>query len=107
MASPLRLAFLASGASVSLWDRDKELLRLAVDQLRGAGSVSIESVDVSNSESEVTATENTIVKHGKIEILVASAGIAGPNYKTWEYPSTRGSKSSTLISQAYFFAVGR
>jgi 2-dehydro-3-deoxy-L-rhamnonate dehydrogenase (NAD+) len=57
-----------------------------VDQLRGAGAVSTESVDVSNPESVVTATENTIVKHGKIEILVASAGIAGPNYKTWEYP---------------------
>lgn len=80
---------LASGASVSLWDRDEELLKLAVDQLRGAGAVSTESVDVSNPESVVTATENTIVKHGKIEILVASAGIAGPNYKTWEYPHRR------------------
>jgi 2-dehydro-3-deoxy-L-rhamnonate dehydrogenase (NAD+) len=77
---------LASGASVSLWDRDEKLLKLAADKLLGADAVSIESVDVSNPESVVTATENTIGKHGKIEILVASAGIAGPNYKTWEYP---------------------
>lgn len=77
---------LASGASVSLWDRDEELLKFAFDQLRDAGEVSIEVVDVSNPESVVSATENTIGRHGKIEILVASAGIAGPNYKTWEYP---------------------
>lgn len=77
---------LASGASVSLWDRDEELLKQAVNQLQGAGEVSIEAVDVSNPVSVVTATQNTIGKHGKIEILVASAGIAGPNYKTWEYP---------------------
>jgi 3-oxoacyl-[acyl-carrier protein] reductase len=32
------------------------------------------------------ATESTISKHGKIDILVAGAGIAGPNYKSWEYP---------------------
>jgi 3-oxoacyl-[acyl-carrier protein] reductase len=77
---------LASGASVSLWDRDEALLKLALEQLRGHGTVSAESVDVSNPENVVAATESTINKHGKIDILVASAGIAGPNYKSWEYP---------------------
>src|ERR1035441_3706014 len=28
----------------------------------------------------------TISKHRRIDILVANAGIAGPNHKTWEYP---------------------
>jgi 3-oxoacyl-[acyl-carrier protein] reductase len=32
------------------------------------------------------AVEATIDKHRKIDILVANAGIAGPNHKTWEYP---------------------
>ena len=77
---------LASGASVSLWDRDEEVLKDAIGQLRAAGVVSAESVDVSNPESVMAATESTIRKHDKIDILVASAGIAGPNYKTWEYP---------------------
>jgi len=77
---------LASGASVSLWDRDEKLVKLAVDELRGHGAVSAETVDVSNPESVIAATENTIGKHGKIDILVASAGIAGPNHKSWEYP---------------------
>ncbi len=77
---------LASGASVSLWDRDEGVLKDAIDQLRTTGVVSAESVDVSNPESVVAATESTVRKHDKIDILVASAGIAGPNYKSWEYP---------------------
>jgi NAD(P)-dependent dehydrogenase (short-subunit alcohol dehydrogenase family) len=80
------IRLLASGASVSLWDRDSEILQSAVDQLQGAGTVSSEVVDVSNADSVTTATENTIRRHANIDILVASAGIAGPNYKTWEYP---------------------
>jgi 2-dehydro-3-deoxy-L-rhamnonate dehydrogenase (NAD+) len=76
----------ASGASVSLWDRDAEVLKSALDQLQGEGTISSEIVDVSNVESVNAATENAILKHGKIDILVASAGIAGPNNKTWEYP---------------------
>jgi 2-dehydro-3-deoxy-L-rhamnonate dehydrogenase (NAD+) len=77
---------LASGASVSLWDRDAEELKVAVDQLRAKGNVSSEIVDVSNAENVEAATERTVGKHGKVDILVASAGIAGPNHKTWDYP---------------------
>jgi NAD(P)-dependent dehydrogenase (short-subunit alcohol dehydrogenase family) len=77
---------LASGASVSLWDRDAEALNLAFDQLQNQGTVSIETIDVAQVDSVMAATDNTIRKHGRIEILVASAGIAGPNFKSWEYP---------------------
>ncbi len=77
---------LASGATVSLWDRDAEVLAAARDQLAAHGNVSSESVDVSDVESVTAAAEATIEKHGKIDILVANAGIAGPNHKTWEYP---------------------
>jgi 2-dehydro-3-deoxy-L-rhamnonate dehydrogenase (NAD+) len=77
---------LISGASVTLWDRDTELLQTALKQLCEYGTVSIESVNVADAESVSTATEATIEKHGKIDILVANAGIAGPNLKTWEYP---------------------
>ena len=77
---------LVSGASVSLWDRDADELAVALDQLRAKGSVYSEIVDVSSAEDVVTATESSLEKHGKIDILVASAGIAGPNYKSWEYP---------------------
>jgi 3-oxoacyl-[acyl-carrier protein] reductase len=77
---------LLSGASVSVWDRDTEILKAALDQLQGMGTVSAEAVDVSDAISVTKATDNTVRRHDKIDILVASAGIAGPNFKSWEYP---------------------
>lgn len=76
-----------SGASVSLWDRDAELLNTAQQQLIVKGAtVTTEVVDVAEPASVEAAAETTISKHGTIDILVASAGIAGPNHKAWEYP---------------------
>jgi NAD(P)-dependent dehydrogenase (short-subunit alcohol dehydrogenase family) len=77
---------MASGASVSLWDRDEELVSGAVKQFGEHGSVSAEILDVSHAANVAAAAEATVRKHGKIDILVANAGIAGPNHKTWEYP---------------------
>jgi 2-dehydro-3-deoxy-L-rhamnonate dehydrogenase (NAD+) len=75
----------ASGASVSLWDRDADLLNATQKRL-SEGSASIEVVDVADPDSVNAAAESTASKHGSIDILVANAGIAGPNHKTWEYP---------------------
>jgi NAD(P)-dependent dehydrogenase (short-subunit alcohol dehydrogenase family) len=77
---------LASGASVSIWDYDGAVLEAATQQLKNAGDVSAEIVDVSDAASVDRAVESTISKHRNIDILVANAGIAGPNHKTWEYP---------------------
>ena len=76
---------LASGASVSLWDRDPQAIEAALENLK-AGAVSTELVDVAEMSSVAAATESTVAKHGRIDILVASAGIAGPNHTLWEYP---------------------
>lgn len=77
---------IASGATVSLWDRDEALLHKAQTDLRTKGEVSIEVVDVASAEGVKRATNSTLEKHGRIDILVANAGIAGPNLKSWEYP---------------------
>ena len=82
----IAIRLLASGASVSLWDQDAELLSATKKQLGERETVSTETVDVSNPDSVTAAAESTVKKHGKIDILVANAGIAGPNLKTWEYP---------------------
>jgi 2-dehydro-3-deoxy-L-rhamnonate dehydrogenase (NAD+) len=78
--------FLKSGASVSLWDRDAQLLKIAEAQLREYGNVSTNVVDVSDEQSVTQASESTLKEHGKIDILIANAGVAGPNHKTWDYP---------------------
>ena len=77
---------LASGASVTLWDRDATLLQSACESLQRAGKATTEVVDVSNAADVDTAVAHTIERHGSIDILVASAGVAGPNFQTWEYP---------------------
>jgi len=82
----IAIRLLQSGASVSLWDRDADLLNVAQQQLSASGTVSSNVVDVSDPESVEAATEATVTRHGTIDILVASAGIAGPNHKAWEYP---------------------
>ena len=77
---------LASGASVSLWDKDVERLSAATKQLGEPDSASTEIVDVSNPGSVAAAAEVNVRRYGKIDILVACAGIAGPNFTSWEYP---------------------
>jgi NAD(P)-dependent dehydrogenase (short-subunit alcohol dehydrogenase family) len=78
--------FLQSGASVSLWDRDPEQLKSAQAQLGASGTVTVEVVDVADAASVDAAAKASELKHGRIDILVANAGIAGPNHKLWEYP---------------------
>jgi NAD(P)-dependent dehydrogenase (short-subunit alcohol dehydrogenase family) len=82
----IAMRLLASGATVSIWDRDANAVGIALEQLNHTEMISVEVVDVSDISSVAIATENTILKHGKIDILVASAGIAGPNHLLWEYP---------------------
>ena len=77
---------LVSGASVSVWDRDQEQLVTAETRLRSGHQASFTAVDVTDAASVLGATNWTIEKFGRIDILVANAGIAGPNHKTWMYP---------------------
>ena len=74
---------LASGGSVTLWDRDEAALKAATATL-GASSHGV-SVDVTDQPSVQSAVQQTL-KFGDIDILVNSAGITGPNVKLWDYP---------------------
>lgn len=78
--------FLASGASVTLWDRDRDLLAATLKELGSLGTVDGVIGDVTDAEAVTRAAASTAEKFGKIDILVANAGISGPNLKAWEYP---------------------
>ncbi len=54
--------------------------------MSSAGEVITAAVDVSSIAEVEAATATTVEAFGGIDILVANAGIAGPNHKTWEYP---------------------
>ncbi len=76
---------LRSGATVALWDRDAELAKRTAAELSGIGTAFGVAVDVTDlAQVEYAARESTA--HGRIDVLVNNAGIAGPNVPTWEYP---------------------
>lgn len=75
---------LASGGQVTLWDRDRTAVERAVATL-GAHANGI-AVDVSDAASVQQGLAATQVRHPRIDALINSAGITGPNAKLWEYP---------------------
>ncbi len=75
---------LRSGASVMIWDHDKALGEETANAL-GANAHFL-PVDVTNADAVAGAAAETADKLGKIDILVNSAGIAGPTFTTWDYP---------------------
>jgi 3-oxoacyl-[acyl-carrier protein] reductase len=77
---------LASGAIVTLWDRDAPALDAAVTRLAGQGQVHTAAVDVTDDGAVQAATNRSLGAMGGIEILVNNAGITGPNATTWDYP---------------------
>ena len=74
----------ASGAAVTLWDRDPD--ELAATRAALGPSTGAVLVDVADPDSVERAGAQTIAAAGGIDILVNNAGIAGPNATTWEYP---------------------
>ena len=74
--------FSQSGAKVVIWDKDKEL----IDSLNLPDNVSAVQTDVTSYDSVENSVKETLKKNNTIDILVNNAGIAGPSFKTWEYP---------------------
>ena len=75
--------FVASGAAVSAWDVGAEALERAKS---GGTAAHVTVVDVRDYAGVERARDATIAALGKIDVLVNSAGITGPNALTWEYP---------------------
>jgi 3-oxoacyl-[acyl-carrier protein] reductase len=73
-----------SGATVTLWDRDGRALAEAAKLV--SGGTHVETLDVSKHEDVHRAVDSTLKKMGRIDVLVCSAGITGPNTTTWDYP---------------------
>ena len=73
---------LASGARVSLWDQNADMLA-AAKAATGVGSTVV--VDVTDYSAVAAATASIEGEFGRIDILVHSAGIAGKNAPLDEY----------------------
>src|SRR5690242_1917680 len=73
-----------SGAQVTLWDRDAVALAEAAKAI--ADGAHLATVDVSDEAQVERALDETLKKMPRVDALVCSAGITGPNTTTWEYP---------------------
>ncbi|MFO1398005.1 MAG: SDR family NAD(P)-dependent oxidoreductase [Burkholderiales bacterium] len=82
LAVATRLAH--SGARVALWDRDPAALAAAKAAL-GANALTFE-LDVSDADAVARVTQATASALGRIDVLVCSAGITGPNVPLADYP---------------------
>ena len=74
----------ASGATVALWDLDGELAAQSAADLgeRAEGR----TVDVSDVDAVAVLAGDTAARHGRIDVMVTSAGIAGSNAPVTDYP---------------------
>src|SRR3954452_7223601 len=79
--------FLASGAAVSLWDVNGDLLAQTAEALSRCGPLHSAVVDIADLAQVEAATEATLRDGPRIDILVANAGLTGPNAPLWEYPA--------------------
>ena len=91
--------FLASDAKVIIWDKDKEMM----NTLNLGDNVYTVEVDVTNFDSVNKATEQSLQISNSIDILVNNAGIAGPSYKTWEYPIEEWQKVIDIDLSGVFY----
>ncbi len=74
----------AEGARLAVWDNDAAALaslpgRLGVEVLA-------QRLDLTDAAAVELAAQQTADTLGSLDILVASAGITGPNFSTWDYP---------------------
>jgi 3-oxoacyl-[acyl-carrier protein] reductase len=81
-ATATRMA--VSGATVVLWDVNAQGIESARAKLPGADG---HAVDITDERAVMAAAERTLADHGRIDILVNSAGIAGDLRPVVEFPA--------------------
>jgi 2-dehydro-3-deoxy-L-rhamnonate dehydrogenase (NAD+) len=84
----------ASGAMVENWDLEKG---------EATKNVRVTLVDVTDCAAVVAAAAETKSRRGRIDILIANAGISGPDFPTWEYPSHEWQRVMRVNVEGTFF----
>jgi 3-oxoacyl-[acyl-carrier protein] reductase len=95
--------FLASSATVAIWDADKALADKTAGELKGKGKVAAFAVDVTKYAEVERARDETLKAFGRIDILVNNAGVAGKNVTTWEYPIEEWHRVMSINLDSQFY----
>ena len=91
--------FIEDGCEVMIWDVDEKM------GLEASNELNCHFLKVDQTENNLVeeATEKTIKLMKKIDILVCSAGIAGPTFSTWDYPIEEWSKVFNVNVNGVFY----
>lgn len=83
-------ALAAAGATVVMSGRRKEVLAPEADKIRiMGGSAEVEALDVSDAKAVKKVSGAILARHGRIDILVNSAGLNTPN-RYWKNQTVEG-----------------
>lgn len=77
------MRIVAEGGRVALWDANADTLRAAAASTQ---AVHVAQVDVADPAAVAAAVEESAARLGRVDILVASAGITGATGPVWEFP---------------------
>jgi len=91
--------FIEDGCEVMIWDVDEKMGLEASKELK----CQFLKVDQTENDLVEEATKKTIQLMKKIDILVCSAGIAGPTCSTWDYPIEEWSKVFNVNVNGVFY----
>jgi 3-oxoacyl-[acyl-carrier protein] reductase len=94
--------FIKSGAKVIIWDIDKEKAEIALKKINSKNCF-YEIVDVTNFDEIKKILNDIESNHGKIDIFINNAGIAGTNTTVAEYPLEEWNKVIDLNLNAVFY----
>ena len=94
--------FIQSGAKVIIWDIDEDEAKKALDKVKSE-NLTYQIIDVSNFEKIKHQLENVENSHGKIDIFINNAGLAGMNTTVADYPIEEWNKVINLNLNAVFY----
>jgi 3-oxoacyl-[acyl-carrier protein] reductase len=94
--------FLASGASVTWWDRDAAVMAQAARKL--GKNLQLVTVDVGDHAAVQKALRQTLVRNPVVDVLVNCAGVTGPNVKLWDYPPEQWLQVMQVNVNGLFYA---
>ena len=91
--------FIEDGCKVMIWDMDEKM------GLEAAKKLNCHFLKMNQTDNNLVkeTTEKTIKIMKKIDILVCSAGIAGPTFPTWDYPVEEWSKVFNVNVNGVFY----
>ena len=94
--------FIESGAKVVIWDIDEGEAKKALEKVNSE-NLTYQIVDVSNYDTINSKLSEVEKSHGKIDIFINNAGVAGMNTTVAEYPIEEWNKVINLNLNAVFY----